>query len=63
MGFMVSHRPRFIFDIGQGALIAAQLAMPLVAEAACRARIVWPARRRGPCAKPGPASWAALAWT
>eukprot|EP00969_Alexandrium_andersonii_P227366 10040975-Alexandrium_andersonii.AAC.1 len=40
MGFVVRHRPRFIFGVGQGALIAVLLAMPLVVEAACRARIV-----------------------
>eukprot|EP00969_Alexandrium_andersonii_P293793 12984548-Alexandrium_andersonii.AAC.1 len=39
MGFVVRHRPRFVFGIGQGAPIAVLLAMPLVVEAACRARI------------------------
>ena len=40
MGVVIRHRPRFILGIGQGGLISALLAMPLVVEAACRARIV-----------------------
>eukprot|EP00969_Alexandrium_andersonii_P008903 389562-Alexandrium_andersonii.AAC.1 len=40
MGFVVRRRPQFIFGVGQGALTAVLLAMPLVVEAACRARIV-----------------------
>ena len=40
MSLVVRHRPRFILGIGQGGLVAALLSMPLVVEAACRARIV-----------------------
>eukprot|EP00969_Alexandrium_andersonii_P134228 5937578-Alexandrium_andersonii.AAC.1 len=40
MGFVVSQRPPFILGIGQGALTAVLLAMPVVVEAACRTRTV-----------------------
>ena len=40
LGYVVKYQARLIMGEGQGALIAALMSLPLVQEAACRARIV-----------------------
>ena len=40
LGYVVRFQARIILGVGQGAVIAGLLSLPLVSEAACRARIV-----------------------
>ena len=40
LGFIARQRSRLLVGLGQGAFITAMLGLPLVVEAACRARIV-----------------------
>ena len=40
LGYAVKFQARVIMGVGQGALIAALMSLPLVLEAACRARMV-----------------------